>query len=582
MNRFYSQADSTNSGPLHMPDRYGVPFRRVLSKKDHRLLLLYGGLLALINLIFISWLLFFSRISRESSHVLSVLAIIGFIFLVLIECIRLLQLAALWFFAAKAVNPVPQIPPSALRVAILTTIVPSKEPIELVAKTLQAMKHIHYDGRVDVWILDEENNQQVKDMANALGVYHFSRRGIAKYNQASGEFKTKTKAGNHNAWRAEYEHLYDVVAQMDPDHVPFPDFLLRTLGYFHDPDIGFVVAPQVYGNQDHGWLTRASASQSYIFHAILQRGGNAFGTPLLIGTNHLYRPAAWKQIGGYQDSIIEDHLTSMKLHGTINPQTGRKWRGVYTPDIVSIGEGPTTWTDYFNQQKRWAYGIWEIVLKRARKLDKHLTRGQSLYYATLQFFYPSVAIAWLFGNTISAFYFLYGVKSTQTGSITWLLLWGMSLSSQIGLFLWLNKYNLNAYERRHGGIDALLITLVTVPVYVAAAIAAITGQKLTYAVTAKGALRTQDRHKTFLWHYIWSGFALSLVAAAFLLNRASIDQLSWVVFIALVTLAPIVHFWSTAIRESYLLGASRLIIKTFSKQYHQKHTKARQPLPAHL
>jgi cellulose synthase/poly-beta-1,6-N-acetylglucosamine synthase-like glycosyltransferase len=54
----------------------------------------------------------------------------------------------------------------------------------------------------------------------------------------------------------------------------------------------------------------------------------------------------------YADSIIEDHLTAMKIYATKNPETGRYWKGVYTPDIISVGEGPTSFTDFFNQQKR--------------------------------------------------------------------------------------------------------------------------------------------------------------------------------------------------------------------------------------
>ena len=92
------------------------------------------------------------------------------------------------------------------------------------------------------------------------------------------------------------------------------------------------------------------------------------GAPLLIGTNHIYRPTAFAQIGGYQDSIIEDHLTAMAVYAAINPETGDRWRGVYTPDIIAIGEGPTSFTDYFNQQKRWAYGIWEIMARKSHRI----------------------------------------------------------------------------------------------------------------------------------------------------------------------------------------------------------------------
>ena len=146
-----------------------------------------------------------------------------------------------------------------------------------------------------------------------------------------------------------------------------PYFLERTLGYFRDPDVAFVVAPQVYGNMYDNWIAHGASVQQYLFSGVVERGGNGLDAPLLIGTNHLYRPAAWAQIGGYQDSIIEDHLTSMRIHGSVNPATDRKWKGVYTPDVLAIGEGPTSWSDYFNQQKRWSYGIWEILLRRRRR-----------------------------------------------------------------------------------------------------------------------------------------------------------------------------------------------------------------------
>src|SRR6185369_6591294 len=113
-------------------------------------------------------------------------------------------------YAANARDPIPVDPPIGLRVAILTTIVPTKEPIEIVERTLRKMQHIAYAGSVDVWILDEGDDIEVRRMAARLGVRHFSRKGRPEYNQVSGPYRAKSKAGNHNAWRAEHEHRYDV------------------------------------------------------------------------------------------------------------------------------------------------------------------------------------------------------------------------------------------------------------------------------------------------------------------------------------------------------------------------------------
>ena len=269
------------------------------------------------------------------------------------------------------------------------------------------MRRIEYEGGdVDVWILDEGDDATVRATAARLGVEHFSRRPHPNFNTPSGQFRAGTKAGNHNAWAAVHGHEYDIVAELDPDHVPGPHFLDRTLGYFRDPDVGFVVAPQVYGDIHTGLISHGAGSQAYVFHGVVQRGGNGLGAPLLIGTNHTYRMDAWKQIGGYQDSIIEDHLTSMTLHGTVNPRTGRCWKGVYTPDVVAIGQAPSTWSDLFGQQRRWAYGVADLALHHSWRLARRLTWRQRLVYALLQSFYPGVAITWVLGASVTLAYLL--------------------------------------------------------------------------------------------------------------------------------------------------------------------------------
>jgi len=192
--------------------------------------------------------------------------------------------------------------------------------------------------------------------------------GIAAWNTASGPYRAKTKQGNENSWRAAHEVGYDIVGQMDPDHVPEPWFLERTVGYFTDSDTAFVVAPQIYGNGDRSWIARGAGQLESIFQALVQRGVNGMGAPLLIGTNHLYRTKCWQQIGGYQDAIIEDHLTAMAVYGAVNPATGNRWRRRLHPDILAVGEGPTMFTDWFVQQMRWSWGMWQIISRHSARM----------------------------------------------------------------------------------------------------------------------------------------------------------------------------------------------------------------------
>jgi cellulose synthase (UDP-forming) len=537
------QGCSSVAGPLTAPERAEEPvrFRRVASAGERAVLTLLVLLNAATAAVFIGWLLLPQHVPGWAGNLHGaplLLARLGFCLVIGVELIRLAQNFAVWVFAFAAKDPVPMDPPVGLRVALLTTIVPDKEPIDVVERTLRRMLEVVYCGHFDVWVLDEGDDPAVKAMAQRLGVRHFSRKGRPEYNQPCGQFRARTKAGNHNAWRAEHEHEYDVVAQMDPDHVPLPCFLERTLGYFRDPDVAFVVAPQVYGNMYDNWVAHGASVQQYLFSGIVERGGNGLDAPLLIGTNHLYRPAAWRQIGGYQDSIIEDHLTSMRVQAATNPATGNRWKGVYTPDVLAIGEGPSSWADYFNQQKRWAYGIWEILLTRKRVVRRRLSARQRLLYGCVQFYYPSVAAGLLLGNLATALYLLFGIASIELHSLTWLGLWSASLGSWFLLWFWLRRFNLADHERTEVGVPGMALALFAGPVYLSAATAALLRRPLAYAVTAKGKLRSGESLATFRLHLCWALVAAGLLAVSLVLDHDYLALRMWSGLTLLTGLTP--------------------------------------------
>ena len=134
---------------------------------------------------------------------------------------------------------------------------------------------------------------------------------------------------------------------------------------------------------------------------------------MLVGTNNAVRIDALAAIDGYQDSITEDMATSLVLHGTRNPQTGNLWTSVYTPDVVAVGEGPASFTDYFSQQDRWARGTDEILLRRFRSLAGRLSPGALAHYALLISYYPTVAVAWVLGALNGVLYFMLGAGGVR-------------------------------------------------------------------------------------------------------------------------------------------------------------------------
>lgn len=423
-----------------------------------------------------------------------------FIALTLLEALRVLQMGVLWLFASimRIATPMPVL--RGARIAILTTIVPSSEPVEILEQTIPAMLAVRHPDPFDVWILDEGDDPEVRAICAKYGVHHFSRKGIARYNQPSGPFKERTKAGNHNAWRDQHASSYDLVAQMDPDHIPEPDFLEKTTGYFRDPDVAYVIAPQVYyRNTETSLIARGADEANFGFSAITQRGANGLGMPIFIGSNHVARSAALESVGGYASHIVEDHLTGMEMLTTDNPATGHRWKGVYTESIISLGEGPTRWSSYLSQQLRWAYGLISIVLANTPRLLPRMRPRQALGFVLIQSYYISVVLILALGVGLTTLHLLFGVNAVSVPFDEWFGRWFPQLAVSIALWYWLQRFYLRPSDRGWG-VSAMLVGIGAMATYTQAMVRAVLRRPLTYVITPKGEVGVREPVRLFRWH----------------------------------------------------------------------------------
>nr|BFE76491.1 hypothetical protein GCM10020092_097920 [Actinoplanes digitatis] len=132
---------------------------------------------------FFAWLLSSIEVPDPRLHTwLYAATVVMIVATALIELFRLVNVVTLCLATLWARDPVPMVPDRALRVAFLTTIVPGKEPVDMVERTLRAARAIRHAGRYDVWLLDEGDDDQVRQMCRNIGVQHFSRKGRPEYN----------------------------------------------------------------------------------------------------------------------------------------------------------------------------------------------------------------------------------------------------------------------------------------------------------------------------------------------------------------------------------------------------------------
>ncbi|HET9798427.1 MAG TPA: glycosyltransferase family 2 protein [Gemmatimonadaceae bacterium] len=293
-----------------------------------------------------------------------------------------------WLAVERMRRPVHVDPAPGWRVAVMTTFTPPTESVEMLEQTLAALVALDYPH--DTWVLDEGNVPEVRTLCDRLGVRHFSRFGRPEYQTPSGRFARRSKFGNINAWLDQSESAeYDLLAAFDPDHVPERDYLLRTLGYFSDPEVGYVQAAQFYYNQAASFVARGAAEESYDFYSSGQMANHAFGEPAVVGSHTVHRLAALRAFGGVPAHEAEDLYLALLYRWA-------RWRGVYVPEILAMGTTPVDWRAYLRQQRRWTRSLLDLKLRVLPKVAPRMTpteRARGLLHGTY-FLRPLVFVAW--------------------------------------------------------------------------------------------------------------------------------------------------------------------------------------------
>ncbi|MFI9251477.1 glycosyltransferase family 2 protein [Streptomyces sp. NPDC053069] len=544
------------AGPLTQPDPtkpYKVQYRSLLSQEPHRIrAALMLGAAPVLSLVLLFWLLqpeHWTERDYPAHDFLPALDTVMLVSIGLIEFFRCMNVLSNAHATLVARDPIPVVPETGTRVAFLTSFVPGKEPLEMVTKTLEAAVKLRHRGLLHVWLLDEGDDPAVKEVCARLGVHHFSRKGVARWNQPKGPHRAKTKHGNYNAWLEAHGDDYDFFASVDTDHVPLPNYLERMLGYFRDPDVGFVIGPQVYGNYDT-FVTKAAESQQFLFHALIQRAGNRYGAPMFVGTSNAVRIKALKQIGGLYDSITEDMATGFEMHRAKNPATGRKWKSVYTPDVLAVGEGPNAWTDFFTQQLRWSRGTYETILKQYWKGLFTLGPGKLFNYTMMIIFYPMSALNWILAALSCALFLGLGASGVNIDPTVWLMLYGNASALQIGLYVWNRRHNVSPHEPEgSGGVAGMVMSALSAPVYARSLMDAVLRRKSKFVVTPKGESASPDTlFGTFRIHWFFILVFAGSLTAGFAFGHSHPAMITWAAFALLVTASPI-FAWQYALRQ---------------------------------
>src|SRR5580692_9006626 len=183
----------------------------------------------------------------------------------------------------------------------------------------------------------------------------------------------------------------EFVAIFDADFVPPPDWLMRVVHHFAEPEVGMVQTRWTHLNRDYSFLTQVEAilldGHFVLEHGARARSGVFFN---FNGTAGMWRTKVIGEAGGWQhDTLTED--TDLSYRAQIIG-----WKFKYLMDVECPAELPIEMTAFKTQQQRWAKGLIQTskkILPQMFRSDAPLkAKIEAWYHLTANISYPLMVV----------------------------------------------------------------------------------------------------------------------------------------------------------------------------------------------
>ena len=292
-----------------------------------------------------------------------------FVLFLAAEIFGFLETALFYFTNWKMTHHQPR-PPLGNR-AVDVYITTYDEPVHIVRETAVCAVHMRYPHRT--YILDDGNRAEMKALADELHCDYISRTD-----------HSHAKAGNlNNALRNTHGEF---VVLLDADHVPTPNLIEETIGFFADEKVAAVQTPQDFYNLDSfqhetDWKQGYAWQQQELFFSVIEPGKDYWNAALFCGSPAMVRRSALEQIGGFAiGTITEDFHTSVRLQA-------KGHRVLYFNRTLARGLAPQTFGFFVKQWQRWGLGAMQILRQDNPLFRPGLSVAQKLHFFASMYFY---------------------------------------------------------------------------------------------------------------------------------------------------------------------------------------------------
>jgi len=352
------------------------------------------------------------------------------------------------------------------------------EPEFILRRTVIGCQAMTY-GNKTIYLLDDTRRLEVKALAKELNCEYRTRPN----NQHA-------KAGNLNYTIPKTSG--ELLVVFDADFIPTQNFLIRTVGFFQDPDVALVQTPQSFYNFDpiarNLGMEDVLTPEEEVFYRQIQRVRDGAGGVVCAGTSFVMRRTALASVGGFvTDAVSEDFFTGIRL-------AAKGYRLIYLNEKLSAGLAAENISSHAIQRIRWAQGTLQSFFISDNPLTiPGLSPMQRLaYFEGLLHWFSSIARVGFLLMPLA--YSFLGVVPLRASGTELLYFFVPYYLVQLSTFSWLN------YRSRSALLSDVYSLVLAFPLAMTVVRVMLRPFSSGFQVTPKGTI--SDRYQ-FNWQLAW-------------------------------------------------------------------------------
>lgn len=242
----------------------------------------------------------------------------------------------------------------------VTIQLPVYNELYVIERLLNNIAEIEYPKeKLEIQVLDDSTDESFEKTAvhikelqqKGIPIFHITRTDRKGFKAGALKEGLKTAKG-------------EFIAIFDADFLPKKDWLLKTVPYFKDPEIGVVQTRWSHLNRDYSLLTRVQAFALDVHFTLEQAGRNNKGHFINFnGTAGIWRKECILDAGNWEgDTLTEDLDLSYRAQL-------KNWKFKYLEDVETPAELPVVISAARSQQFRWNKGgaenfqkmLWKVI-----------------------------------------------------------------------------------------------------------------------------------------------------------------------------------------------------------------------------